>query len=79
MERVRVVRIDEQDYGCEELPEGQPLLCDVSVQDAAGRVRVLPAADALLTRQNIREGDLVFLSPSGELLKSDEKELNPVQ
>ena len=25
----RVLRIDEQLYGCEELPEGQPVCCDV--------------------------------------------------
>ena len=25
----RVLRIEEQLYGCEELPEGQPVLCDV--------------------------------------------------
>lgn len=76
MEILRVLRIDEQDYGCEELPEGQPLLWDVSLSDESGAVRVLPAADALLTRQDIREGDLVRLSPDGELLKCDEKELN---
>ena len=25
----RVLRIEEQMYGCEELPAGQPVLCDV--------------------------------------------------
>ena len=32
----RVLRIDEQLYGCEELPAGQPVLCDVLLADAAG-------------------------------------------
>lgn len=31
----RVLRIDEQLYGCEELPAGQPVLCDVLLADAA--------------------------------------------
>ena len=31
----RVLRIDEQLYGCEELPEGQPVCCDVLLEDAA--------------------------------------------
>ena len=31
----RIVRIDEQMYGCEELPAGQPVLCDVTLEDAA--------------------------------------------
>ena len=30
----RVLRIDEQMYGCEELPAGQPVLCDVTLADA---------------------------------------------
>ena len=38
----RVLRIDEQLYGCEELPAGQPVLCDVLLADAAGTQRVLP-------------------------------------
>ena len=32
----RVLRIDEQLYGCEELPAGQPVLCDVTLADPAG-------------------------------------------
>ena len=34
----RVLRIDEQLYGCEELPAGQPVLCDVLLADAAAEV-----------------------------------------
>ena len=41
MERYRVLRIDEQLYGCEELPESQPVLCDVLLEDPAGQRRVL--------------------------------------
>ena len=45
----RVLRIDEQLYGCEELPAGQPVLCDVLLADAAGTQRVLPYPDEALT------------------------------
>ena len=38
----RVLRIDEQLYGCEELPAGQPVLCDVTLADPAGERRTLP-------------------------------------
>ena len=55
----RVLRIDEQLYGCEELPAGQPVLCDVLLADAAGTQRVLPYPDEALTAQNIQEGDTV--------------------
>ena len=43
METYRVLRIEEQLYGCEELPEGQPVLCDVLLENAAGERRVLPS------------------------------------
>ena len=58
----RVLRIDEQLYGCEELPEGQPVLCDVLLEDAEGSRRVLAYPDAELTRLNINEGDSVALT-----------------
>lgn len=62
MEIYRVLRIDEQLYGCEELPEGQPVLCDVLLENAAGERRVLPYPDAELTALGIEEGDRVALS-----------------
>ena len=61
MERYRVLRIDEQLYGCEELPEGQPVLCDVLLEDPSGQRRVLACPDAELTRLDIHEGDTVHL------------------
>ena len=57
----RVLRIDEQLYGCEELPEGQPVCCDVLLEDEAGDCRVIAYPDAELTRLCIDEGDTVRL------------------
>ena len=57
----RVLRIEEQLYGCEELPEGQPVLCDVLLEAADGTQRVLPYPDAELTRLDINEGNTVTL------------------
>ncbi len=57
----RVLRIDEQLYGCEELPEGQPVCCDVLLEDAAGSRRVVAYPDAELTALDIQEGDRVTL------------------
>ena len=53
MPEYRVLRIDEQLYGCEELPAGQPVLCDVTLTDAAGAARILPYPDRELTRLGI--------------------------
>ena len=61
METYRVLRIEEQLYGCEELPEGQPVLCDVLLENTAGERWVLPYPDAELTALDINEGDTVAL------------------
>lgn len=57
----RVLRIDEQLYGCEELPEGQPVCCDVLLEDTAGKRRVIAYPDTELTALDIQEGDRVTL------------------
>lgn len=36
MPEYRVLRIEEQMYGCEELPAGQPVLCDVVLEGTDG-------------------------------------------
>ncbi len=61
MEAYRVLRIDEQLYGCEELEEGQPVCCDVLLEDIAGDRRVIAYPDAELTALAIQEGDSVTL------------------
>lgn len=66
----RVLRIEEQMYGCEELPAGQPVLCDVTLADAAGKPRTLPYPDKELIRLGIDEGDAVALAADGTLKKA---------
>lgn len=66
----RVTRIDEQMYGCEELPAGQPVLCDVLLTDAAGNQRILPYPDNELARLGIDEGSTVVLTADGTLKKA---------
>ena len=69
MPEYHVLRIEEQMYGCEELPAGQPVLCDVILTDAAGQPRTIPYPDRELTRLGINEGDVVCLSADGLLTK----------
>ncbi len=69
MPEYRVLRIDEQMYGCEELPAGQPVLCDVLLEAADGTRRTLPYPDSELTRLAINEGDTVCLQADGTLTK----------
>lgn len=69
MERCRVLRIEEQMYGCEELPAGQPVLCDVLLETADGTRHTLAYPDGELTRCDINEGNTVLWMPDGTLQK----------
>ncbi len=52
----RILRIDENDYGCEERAEDEALLCLVTVADEAGETRCFTAEDAFLTGNGLEEG-----------------------
>ena len=69
MQIFTVTRIDEQMYGCEELPEGQTPLCDVTLRAADGTEQMLAVPDALLYRRDINEGDAVCIDPALGLIK----------
>ena len=67
MELYRVRRIGEADFGCEELPEGAPVLCEVELEglpgtDEAGSAAAVLAPDVNLAAQGIAEGDVVLRS-----------------
>ena len=66
-------RIGEADFGCEELPEGAPVLCEVELEglpgtDEADSAAAVLAPDASLAAQGIAEGDVVLRS-GGSLQK----------
>lgn len=65
----KVLRIDEQMYGCEELPADQPLLCDVVLKSPDGVHRILPCPDAELRALGIEEGTTVMLDADGTMKK----------
>ena len=66
----RILRIEEQMYGCEELPAGQPVLCDVVLEGTDGACCTLPYPDKELTRLGIDEGSTVVLTADGTLKKA---------
>ena len=77
MERCRVLRIEEQMYGCEELPEGAEVCCDVTVEAADGTRKTLSCPDAELTRQGIGEGDRVLWD--GMELKKERNSMKKIE
>ena len=58
----RVLRIEEQLYGCEELPEGQPVLCDVLLEAADGTLLTNTPATELV----VENGAVVGVKAEGE-------------
>ncbi|OUN69020.1 hypothetical protein B5G12_11745 [Faecalibacterium sp. An58] len=60
MELYRVEQIAEGDYGCEELPEGAPVLCSVTLRGPDGASLVVEVPDQALTAQSIQEGCTVL-------------------
>lgn len=70
-----IIRIDEEDYGCEGRPDGQPAMDLLILEDAAGNQRTIRQEDAWLYSQNLREGDLAFLDLSGRLQKHPVRKL----
>lgn len=66
----KVIRIEEADYGCEELPEGQETQVRVILEDENGRQRVLLTADRRLYEEDIQEGDVVSETGDGSLRKA---------
>ena len=64
----RVLRIDEQLYGCEELPEGQPVCCDVLLEDETGERRVIAKCRLQVRHQLVAINDLVRRYGSVDLL-----------
>ena len=65
MELYQVRRIDEADYGCEELPEGSPVCCEVQLAAPGGALRTVQAPDAALAAEGIQPGDTVLADAAG--------------
>lgn len=54
----QILRIDEDDYGCEERAEDEALMCLVTVTDGRGETRCFSAEDDFLTEHGLEEGDI---------------------
>lgn len=63
-----VKRIDDPDFGCEGIQEGQIPMAVVFLTDENGHESSIKVSDASLYRNNISEGDTAELV-NGELIK----------
>lgn len=54
-----VIQIFDEDYGCEGIPDGQELMCNVFLQDTDGNQILIKIPDSYITENGINEGDIV--------------------
>lgn len=59
--KYKVLKIFEEDYGCEDVPENEEPMCNILVRDDSNNEKWLKLADSYLTDNNIREGDIIEL------------------
>lgn len=60
----KILKIYDDDYGCEGIPEGQEPMCSVLIQDSEGNESWIKLSDEYLTENNLNEDDTVELSIS---------------
>jgi len=53
-----IIRILEEDYGCEGIPDGEEPMCSVLVRDTNGCEKMLRIADSWLTENNLDRGSV---------------------
>lgn len=73
MEKYKIIRIDEADFGCEGLPDGEILKDDVVVEDERGQTKTMQISDALLYRLELDEGDVFSIDDAGNIAKENYK------
>ena len=59
--KYKILKIYDDNYGCEGVPEGQEPMCSVLIQDSQGNERWIKLSDEYLTDNNLNEGDTVEL------------------
>lgn len=57
----RVIRIDEQDFGCEGRPDDAQPMVDVTLRAKDGTEQIFQEKDILLYQREIEEGDAVLV------------------
>ena len=58
----KILKIYDDDYGCEGVPEDQEPMCSVLIQDSKGNEQWVKLSDTYLTENNLSEGDIAELS-----------------
>lgn len=65
----KIIRIDEPDFGCEGLPDGQTLKDEVTIETESGNQYIMHIEDALLYQLELNEGDSFVVGENGDISK----------
>ena len=68
---LKIKRIMEDDFGCEELPEGAEIQVLVLLCDAEGNEQTVRMSDRLAQERDLKPGDPVFFCADGTLERED--------
>lgn len=60
----------EQDFGCEGRPEGTKIKTEVTLRDEEGELKTVVVDDEELLQKDINEGDIVYITSEGEIIKA---------
>jgi hypothetical protein len=58
------MKIYDDDYGCEGVPDGQELMCSVLVKDAVGNEKWIKLSDSYLRENNLDVGNEIEIQNS---------------
>lgn len=59
--RYKIIKIYEEDYGCEGVPENSEPMCNVLVADKLGNEKWTKISDSFLLEHRLNEGDYLEL------------------
>ncbi len=65
----KILRIDEMEYGCEGIPEGQEPKVEVTIETKDGSQFIMQIEDSLLYKLELNEGDSFTTDKEGNLAK----------
>ncbi len=56
-----IIKIEDEDFGCEGVPDGDELQCNVLVKNEFGEEKWIKLTDKYLTDNNLNEGEIIML------------------
>ncbi|MBQ1388429.1 MAG: hypothetical protein IIY78_02270 [Clostridia bacterium] len=65
----KIIKIDEADFGCEGVPEGQPIRDSVVIENESHNEFIMQIEDSLLYEKDLNEGDRFTVDENGNIVK----------